>query len=50
MYYADTVGLSKICATIDALADQFDPQYWQVSELLRKLAASGEPIADYSND
>ncbi|MEJ2129615.1 MAG: 3-hydroxyacyl-CoA dehydrogenase NAD-binding domain-containing protein [Woeseiaceae bacterium] len=49
MYYADTVGLSEICATIDAFAERFDPQYWQVSDLLRKLADSGDAIADFSN-
>ena len=49
MYYADTVALGKICATIDSFAERFDPQYWQVADLLRRLADSGEALADFSN-
>ena len=50
MFHADTVGLSAICDRIDAFASEFDSQYWQASKLLRKLAASGDALADYSND
>jgi 3-hydroxyacyl-CoA dehydrogenase len=49
MYYADTVGLGEICARIDAFAERLDPQYWQASGLLRRLADSGESIANYVN-
>ena len=48
MYYADTVGLEAICARIDAFARELDARYWQTSGLLRRLAASGESLADYS--
>jgi 3-hydroxyacyl-CoA dehydrogenase len=50
MFYADTVGLREICARIDDFAKKLDPQYWQASDLLRSLAASGDAIADYVND
>jgi len=49
MFYADTVGLSEICARIDGFAETLDPQYWQVSGLLRKLAESGGSLADHVN-
>ncbi|MDH4109155.1 MAG: 3-hydroxyacyl-CoA dehydrogenase NAD-binding domain-containing protein [Gammaproteobacteria bacterium] len=50
MFYADTVGLKEICARIDGFAKTLDPQYWQVSALLRELAASGKPLADCANE
>jgi 3-hydroxyacyl-CoA dehydrogenase len=50
MFYADTVGLKEICSRIDKLAAALDPQYWQVSPLLRKLAVSGGSLADYCNE
>ena len=50
MFYADTVGLQEICKRIDRFAETLDPQYWQVSALLRKLADSGESLADYANE
>jgi 3-hydroxyacyl-CoA dehydrogenase len=49
MFHADTVGLAEICARIDHFAQTLGPQYWQVSELLRKLAGSGDALADYAN-
>jgi 3-hydroxyacyl-CoA dehydrogenase len=49
MFHADTVGLSEICARIDEFAKRFDRRYWQASTLLRKLADSGDAIADYIN-
>ena len=48
MYYADTVGLEAICARIDAFARELDARYWQASGLLRRLAANGASLADYS--
>jgi 3-hydroxyacyl-CoA dehydrogenase len=50
MFYADTVGLKVICARIDGFAERLDPQYWQVSALLRKLAESGASLADHVNE
>jgi 3-hydroxyacyl-CoA dehydrogenase len=49
MFFADTFGLDKVVARLDEFASSLDPQYWQVSPLLRKLAKSGSAIADYSN-
>ena len=49
MFHADSVGLAEVCARIGHFAKQFDPQYWQVSSLLRECARSGRAIADYSN-
>jgi len=50
MFYADTVGLAEICARIDRFAKTLDPQYWQVSPLLRRLADTGGSLADYANE
>lgn len=50
MFYADTVGLRTICARIDGFAATLDPQYWQVSGLLRRLAESGDSLSDYANE
>lgn len=50
MFYADTVGLREICRRIDGFARTLDPQYWQVSALLRTLADTGGSLADYAND
>jgi 3-hydroxyacyl-CoA dehydrogenase len=49
MFYADTVGLDEICRRIDHFANTLDPQYWQVSPLLRKLADEGKSLADYES-
>jgi len=49
MFYADTVGLAEICRRIDKFAATLDPQYWQVSPLLRRLAGGGGSLADYEN-
>lgn len=49
MFYADSVGLPELCERIDHFANTLDARYWQASGLLRKLAASGHPIADYVN-
>ena len=49
MYHADTVGLTVVCERIDAFARDLDARYWQASGLLRRLAASGGAIADYSH-
>lgn len=49
MFHADTVGLGEIVARIDVFAKRLDQRYWQASTLLRKLAESGDAIADYVN-
>ena len=50
LFYADTVGLGEICSRIDGFAGRLDPQYWQVSALLRELASSGGSLSDYANE
>jgi 3-hydroxyacyl-CoA dehydrogenase len=50
MFYADTVGLQAVCARIDDFAKTRDPQYWQASSLLRRLAESGGSLSDYVNE
>jgi len=50
MFYADTVGLKTVCERIDGFAGKLDPQYWQVSVLLRELADNDGSLADYAND
>jgi len=50
MFYADTVGLQEICSRIDRFAETLDPQYWEVSALLRKLAKDGKSLADYAHE
>ncbi|MCC5868014.1 MAG: enoyl-CoA hydratase/isomerase family protein [Gammaproteobacteria bacterium] len=46
MFHADQIGLAKIVSGIEAFSQQLDPQYWQVSALLRSLAESGGSFAD----
>lgn len=50
MFYADTVGLAEIRARIERFAKTLDPQYWQPSALLCRLADRGARIADYTTD
>ncbi|MCX7169855.1 MAG: 3-hydroxyacyl-CoA dehydrogenase family protein, partial [Proteobacteria bacterium] len=50
MFYADTVGLAKICARIEEFAKTLDPQYWQPAPLLKKLAATGSTFAQWQQD
>ena len=50
MFYADTLGLDHVVARIRALARHHDPQYWQPSALLERLAASGERLADFAQE
>ena len=49
MFYADTVGLRNILDRMQQFAAALDPQYWQPSQLLVELAASGRKLADYGN-
>jgi 3-hydroxyacyl-CoA dehydrogenase len=40
MFWADTIGLPKVLADIEALSRQFG-DHWQPSPFLSQLAASG---------
>ena len=45
MFYADTVGLEVILDRILEFRKTLDPQYWQPSPLLEKLAREGRTFA-----
>ena len=47
MYYADTVGLKKIYDRILDFQRTLDPQYWQPSALLEKLANAGSTFTQW---
>jgi 3-hydroxyacyl-CoA dehydrogenase len=47
MYYADTVGLKKIYDRILDFQRTLDPQYWQPSALLEKLAKAGSTFTQW---
>jgi 3-hydroxyacyl-CoA dehydrogenase len=44
MFYADTVGLQNVVATMQQFAqnENADPKFWQPAGLLTKLAAAGK--------
>jgi 3-hydroxyacyl-CoA dehydrogenase len=42
MFYADTVGLSNVVASIEKYATGQHPEAWKIAPLLRKLAAEGK--------
>ncbi|MGH1423704.1 MAG: 3-hydroxyacyl-CoA dehydrogenase NAD-binding domain-containing protein [Pseudooceanicola sp.] len=48
LQYADTIGAAELVARIEAYAKE-DSNYWQVPELLRKMAADGTTFADLNN-
>ncbi len=45
LHYADTLGAKELVARIERWA-QDDPHYWQVPQLLRKMAQDGSQFAD----
>jgi 3-hydroxyacyl-CoA dehydrogenase len=45
LHYADTIGAKALVARIEKYAEE-DPDYWQVPDLLRKMAADGTTFAD----
>ncbi len=47
MFYADTVGLNVILDKILEFQKTLDPQYWQPSALLEKLAREGKTFAQW---
>ena len=47
MFYADTVGLKLILDKILEFQKTHDPQYWQPSALLEKLAREGKTFAQW---
>jgi len=49
LHYADTIGAAELVARIETYAKE-DPHYWQVPELLRKMAADGRTFADLNKE
>ncbi|MGR3586702.1 MAG: 3-hydroxyacyl-CoA dehydrogenase family protein, partial [Pseudooceanicola nanhaiensis] len=49
LHYADTIGAEELVRRIEAYAKE-DPNYWQVPELLRKMAADGTTFADLNKE
>jgi 3-hydroxyacyl-CoA dehydrogenase len=47
MFYADTVGLKSILDKILEFREILDPQYWQPSPLLERLAREGKTFAQW---
>ena len=45
MHHADTVGAAELVRRIERYAEE-DPHYWQVPDLLRRMAADGTTFAD----
>jgi len=50
MFYADTIGLQAIIEQMRGFAQELDARYWQPSELLLELAASGGSLADCARE
>ncbi|NIZ11299.1 3-hydroxyacyl-CoA dehydrogenase NAD-binding domain-containing protein [Pseudooceanicola sp. HF7] len=49
LHYADTLGAAELVRRIEAYAQE-DPHYWQVPDLLRKMAADGTSFADLNKE
>ncbi|MDM7982930.1 MAG: 3-hydroxyacyl-CoA dehydrogenase NAD-binding domain-containing protein [Maricaulis sp.] len=47
MFYADTIGLDAVLAGIRANAERFGDRWWTPSNLLLRLAESGERLSAY---
>jgi len=46
MYYADTLGLDKVYASVCELGARLGPEYWEPPALLRELAGQAGRFAD----
>jgi 3-hydroxyacyl-CoA dehydrogenase len=49
LHYADTIGAAALVARIEAYAAE-DAHYWQVPDILRKMAADGSSFADLNKE
>ncbi len=45
LHYADTIGAAELVRRIEGYAQE-DPHYWQVPDILRRMAADGTTFAD----
>jgi 3-hydroxyacyl-CoA dehydrogenase len=50
MFYADTIGLKTIVERIAEFRRTLDPQYWQPSALLERLAREGKTFATWQSE
>lgn len=50
MFWADTIGLSKILEGMKKYQEQFGPEFWQPSPLLEKLVATRKTFADWDQE
>ena len=48
MYYADTVGLDKVMASLEAFKAQDSDDFWEPAPLIKKLVAGGKGFKDMS--
>lgn len=46
MYYADSIGLDRVCETVRNFAERFGARYWEPSRLLEDLAERGGRFQD----
>ena len=46
MYFADSIGLPKVLATLKQLQQQDGDDFWQPAPLIEKLAAEGKGFKD----
>jgi len=49
LHYADTIGAAELVSRIETYAKD-DEDYWQVPDLLRKMAADGTSFADLNKE
>ncbi len=50
MFYADTVGLSNVLASIEQFEKRHGPDLWSPAPLLRRLAESGKRFGDFDKE
>ncbi|HJP35157.1 MAG TPA: 3-hydroxyacyl-CoA dehydrogenase family protein, partial [Gammaproteobacteria bacterium] len=46
MYYADSIGLDKVCARLKEYQQQDADDFWQPAPLIEKLVAEGKGFKD----
>ena len=47
MFYADTLGLDTVIERIEKHSNTLEPQYWEVSVLLRNLRRAAMQLPDF---
>ena len=49
LHYADAIGAKELVARIEAYAKE-DPHYWQVPDILARMAKDGGTFADLNKE